>query len=95
MPGAYVFAHFKLPQEVRLLSVPANALLFRAEGLRVAIVRNGRVHLQPITIGKDNGTSLEVSSGVSADDAIILDPSDSLIEGQQVKLAGSGQVVTQ
>jgi len=95
LPGAYVFAHFKLPQEVRLLSVPANTLLFRAEGLRVGIVRNGRVHLQPIVIGKDNGTSLEVSSGVSADDAIILDPSDSLIEGQQVKLAGSSPVVTQ
>ena len=95
LPGAYVFAHFKLPQEVRLLSVPANALLFRAEGLRVGVVRDGRVHLQPITIGKDNGTSLEVASGLSADDAIILDPSDSLIEGQQVKIAGSGQVVTQ
>ena len=87
LPGAYAFVHFKLPQDVRLLSIPANTLLFRAEGLRVAIVRNGRVHLQPITIGKDNGDSLEVATGLSADDALILDPSDSIIEGQQVAIS--------
>lgn len=87
LPGAYAFVHFKLPQDVRLLSIPANTLLFRAEGLRVAMVLNGRVHLQPITIGKDNGDSLEVSTGLSADDALILDPSDSIIEGQQVAIS--------
>ncbi|HZL27844.1 MAG TPA: efflux RND transporter periplasmic adaptor subunit [Acidobacteriaceae bacterium] len=87
LPGAYVFVHFKLPQNIRLLSIPANTLLFRAEGLRVALVRDGRVHLQPITIGKDNGDSLEVATGLSPDDTLILDPSDSIAEGQQVTVS--------
>ena len=66
LPGAYVFVHFKLPQQQTQLSVPANALLFRSEGLRVAVVSNGRVHLQPITIAKDNGATLEVATGLTA-----------------------------
>ena len=87
LPGAYVIAHFKLPDDVRLLSVPSNALLFRAEGLSVATVKNGHVHLQRITIGKDNGSTLAISTGVSGSDAIILDPSDSISEGQPVNVA--------
>ncbi|HEY5330275.1 MAG TPA: efflux RND transporter periplasmic adaptor subunit [Acidobacteriaceae bacterium] len=92
LPGAYVFVHFKLPQNVRLLSIPANTLLFRAEGLRVALVRDGRVHLQPITIGKDNGDSLEVATGLTSDDTLILDPSDSIAEGQQVNVSTAAPV---
>jgi hypothetical protein len=72
--------------------VPANALLFRAEGLRVAVVRNGHAHLAPITIGKDHGATLEIAAGLSPEDEIILDPSDSLIEGQQVNVAGRSGV---
>lgn len=87
LPGAYAFVHFKLPQEVRMLSVPANTLLFRAEGLRVGVVRDGRVHLQPITIGKDNGSTVQIATGVSANDDVIIDPSDSLAEGQQVTIS--------
>jgi RND family efflux transporter MFP subunit len=94
LPGAYIFVHFKMPQEVRMLSVPANTLLFRAEGLRVAVLRDGRAHLAPVTIGKDNGATLELATGVTASDDIILDPSDSLVEGQPVKVA-SRKAVTQ
>lgn len=86
LPGAYIFAHFKLPQGARLLSVPSNTLLFRAEGLRVGVVRDGRAHLAPVTISRDNGSTLEIANGVSAQDAIILDPSDSLSEGQPVRI---------
>jgi len=92
LPGAYVFAHFKIPEQVRLLSVPANALLFRAQGLQVALVRDGRVHLQNVTIGKDNGSSLEIATGLTAADEVILDPSDSIAEGQSVRFAGQGTV---
>jgi RND family efflux transporter MFP subunit len=92
LPGAYAFVHFKIPDEVRLLSVPANALLFRAEGLRVAVIRNGHAHLAPITIGKDHGATLEIATGLSPQDEIILDPSDSLIEGQQINVAGRSGV---
>lgn len=87
LPGAYVFVHFKLPHLQAQISVPANALLFRSEGLRVAVVRDGRVHLQPITIAKDNGATLEVGTGLNPNDRIILDPADSIAEGQQVRIA--------
>lgn len=87
LPGAYAFVHFKFPQEVRMLSVPANTILFRAEGLRVGLVRDGKVHLQPITIGKDNGSTLEIATGVSRSDQLVLDPSDSISEGQPVHIA--------
>lgn len=58
---------------------------------RVGVVRNGRVHLQPVTICKDNGSTLEIASGLSANDEVILDPSDSLFEGQPIRLANGGK----
>ena len=65
-----------------------NAMLFRAEGAQVAIVdKDGKVHLQPITIGRDFGARLEILSGVEVSDRIIVNPSDSLEEGQQVHFA--------
>jgi RND family efflux transporter MFP subunit len=91
LPGAYVFVHFKLPTAARLLSIPSNALLFRAEGLQVGIVRNGHVHLQHVTIGKDNGKTVEIASGIAEGDRIILDPSDSLAEGQAVQLSAGNK----
>jgi RND family efflux transporter MFP subunit len=90
LPGAYVFVHFRLPQQQAQLSVPASALLFRSEGLRVAVVSNGRVHLQPITIAKDNGATLEVGTGLNPSDQIILDPADSIAEGQPVRIVNHG-----
>ncbi len=87
LPGAYVFVHFNIPQQVRMLSIPANTVLFRAEGLRVGVVREGRVHLQPVTIGKDNGSTLEIATGLTQGDQLVLDPSDSLSEGQPVRVA--------
>ena len=86
LPGAYIFVHFKIPVQSRELSIPSDALLFRAQGLQVGVVRDGRVHLQSITIGKDNGKSVEISTGLSADDQVILDPPDSLAEGQPVQI---------
>jgi RND family efflux transporter MFP subunit len=93
LPGAYVFVHFKLPQQQQLLSIPANTILFRSEGLRVGVVRDGHVHLQLITISKDNGATLEVGTGLTANDQIILDPPDSLAEGQAVRINPRGVVV--
>ncbi len=87
LPGAYVFVHFKIPVQSRELSIPSDTLIFRAQGLQVGLVRNGHVHLQTITIGKDNGKSVEVSTGLSANDKVILSPSDSLAEGQPVTIA--------
>ena len=93
LPGAYVFVHFKIPVQSREFSIPSDALLFRAQGLQVGIVRNGHVHLQSVTIGKDNGKSVEIATGLSADDKVILDPSDSLSEGQPVTIATQPAVI--
>jgi RND family efflux transporter MFP subunit len=93
LPGAYVFVHFKLPQQQQKLTIPANTILFRSEGLRVGLVRNGHVHLQPITIAQDNGSTLEIGTGLLPGDQIILDPPDSLAEGQPVRINTRGVVV--
>lgn len=86
IPGAYAFVHLKLPASVRAVTVPANALLFRSEGLRVAVVRAGKAVLVPIAIGRDQGSMVEVVSGLTVDDAVILDPSDSLVSGARVRV---------
>ena len=89
LPGAYVRVHLKLPQSVSSVTVPANTLLFRSEGLRVGVVRNGRAELVPVTIGRDYGSSVEVVSGLQATDPVILNPSDSLISGTTVQVNAS------
>ncbi len=69
------------------LQVPVNALLFRSEGLRAVVVdANHKLHLRPLTIGRDYGTSLEVLQGLDGNDWIVLNPADSLDEGQEVRV---------
>jgi RND family efflux transporter MFP subunit len=86
LPGAYVRVHLKLPQSVNSVTIPDNTLLFRSEGLRVGVVRNGRAELVPITIGRDYGTNVEVVSGLHPTDPVIVNPSDSLISGTTVQV---------
>ena len=86
LPGAYVRVHLKLPQSVNSVTIPANTLLFRSEGLRVGVVRNGRAELVPVTIGRDYGSSVEVVSGLQPTDPVIVNPSDSLISGTIVRV---------
>ena len=87
LPGAYVFVHFKVPEHATGLMLPSNTLLFRSEGLRVGLVRNGHVQLVPVKISKDAGATVEISSGLTPNDPVILDPSDSLANGQEVQIA--------
>ena len=87
-PGAYVFVHFRLPAEVDTVTIPSNTLLFRSEGLRVGVVRNDHVQLVPVTIGHDYGNTVEVVSGLMPSDKVILDPSDSLTNGMEVRPEG-------
>jgi len=86
MPGAYAFVHFKVPATNGAVTIPSNALLFRSEGLRVGVVRNSHVALLPISIGQDYGDAVEVLSGLTARDAVIVNPSDSLADGAQVEV---------
>jgi RND family efflux transporter MFP subunit len=91
LPGAYAFVHLKVPAPPGAVTVPTNTLLFRSEGLRVAVVRNGRANLVPVTIGHDYGSTVEVMSSLTADDAVIIDPSDSILDGSPVQVAESTQ----
>ena len=86
MPGAYGFAHFTLPQDARNVTVPANTLLFRAEGLQVGVVRDGKAQLVQVKIGRDYGDKVEITSGLDANDQVILDPSDSLTSDTPVQI---------
>jgi len=89
LPGSYVFVHFSLPGRTQSVVVPSNTLLFRSEGLRVGVVRNGNAELVPITIGRDYGDSVEVLSGLNLTDKVIINPSDSLVGGTPVRVADS------
>ncbi|MBK4737396.1 efflux RND transporter periplasmic adaptor subunit [Noviherbaspirillum pedocola] len=87
LPGAYVEAALKLGAD-GVLTVPTNALHLRAEGPRVAVVDDkGRVNLRAVTLGKDFGLRIEVASGLSARDDVIVNPSDSIEDGDQVEVA--------
>lgn len=86
LPGAYVSVHFRLPGASNSLTIPANSVLFRTEGLRVALVRDGRAQLTPVKVGRDFGDSLEVVDGLKADDQVIVNPPDSLISGAPVSI---------
>jgi multidrug efflux pump subunit AcrA (membrane-fusion protein) len=88
LPGAYASVHLKLPGRANSVTVPANTLLFRTEGLRVGVVRNGQAQLIPIQIGRDYGSRVEILSGLASTDDVILDPLDSLISGTPVKVSG-------
>jgi RND family efflux transporter MFP subunit len=84
LPGAYAFVHFTLPGQARSVTVPANTLLFRKEGLRVGVVRDGKIELAPIKIGHDYGDKVEVIAGLEPGDDIVLNPADSLANGAVV-----------
>jgi RND family efflux transporter MFP subunit len=85
-PGAYAFVHLKVPASTGSVTLPSNALLFRSEGLRAGVVRDSHVVLTPITIGQDYGGAVEVLSGLTPNDAVIVNPSDSLANGAAVRV---------
>jgi RND family efflux transporter MFP subunit len=90
LPGGYAEVHLKIAGAGSHLQVPVNALLFRSEGLRAAVVdENHRVHLRALTIGRDFGTALEVVQGLAATDWIVINPPDSLGDNQEVHVQQS------
>ncbi|HLZ11510.1 MAG TPA: efflux RND transporter periplasmic adaptor subunit [Candidatus Acidoferrum sp.] len=87
LPGGYAQVHLAVQVGGERVQVPVNALLFRAEGLRAIVVdANHKLHLQPITVGRDYGTSLEVLQGITSSDWIVLNPADSLDDGEPVNV---------
>jgi multidrug efflux system membrane fusion protein len=88
LPGSFGQVHFAVGSGVNKVTIPVNAMLFRAEGPRVAVVGSGgKVQLRPINIGRDYGATLEILGGVSPTDQIVINPADSLEDGQQVNVA--------
>jgi len=88
LPGSFGEVHFAVGSNVNKVTVPVNAMLFRAQGAQLAVVGPGnKVQLRAISIGKDYGTTLEILDGVTIHDQVIINPPDSLEEGQQVNVA--------
>jgi RND family efflux transporter MFP subunit len=87
LPGSFAQVHLKLPTDATTFRLPVNTLIFRSEGLRVAAVKNGTVSLIPITIGRDFGSAVEVIAGLNGSESIVVNPSDSLADGQTVVVA--------
>ena len=85
-PGAYAEVHLTLPSSVHSVIVPVSAILFRKEGLRLGVLRDGKVQLMPVVLGKDYGNEVEVISGITPEDQVIADPPDSLTAGTVVRV---------
>ncbi|HZM08710.1 MAG TPA: efflux RND transporter periplasmic adaptor subunit [Candidatus Limnocylindrales bacterium] len=92
LPGSFGEVHFRPGISGQKVTLPVNAMLFRQEGTRVAVVgSDNKVRLRPITIGRDYGNTLEILGGVSVEDQVVVNPADSLEEGQQVNVASQSQ----
>jgi membrane fusion protein, multidrug efflux system len=88
LPGSFGEVHFRVGIGVSKMTLPVNTMLFRSEGAQVAVVgSDGKVQLKPITIGRDYGASLEILGGVDVSDRVVVNPADSLEQGQKVKVA--------
>jgi len=95
-PGAYCQVHFQLPTGTETMRLPANTVLFRAAGLQVATVdANNRVKLKTIVEGRDFGKTIEVLSGIDRTDRVILNPSDSILDGDATRPAQKPPAPTQ
>ncbi len=93
LPGAYAQVHLRLPMTHPALIIPVSSMLFRAEGLRVVTVDNhDRVHLQPITVGKDWGTRIEVLTGLQPGQRILDTPPDSIVDNEKVNVVSGPQL---
>jgi RND family efflux transporter MFP subunit len=89
LTGSYAEVHLKLPAGASSFVVPVNALLFRKEGLRLAVVKDGKAQLTPVTPGHDFGDHIEIVGGLEGNESIIVNPPDSILSGQAVRVSES------
>jgi RND family efflux transporter MFP subunit len=90
LPGSYSEVYFQIPNATRALILPVGALIFRSQGMQAAVVENGgRVELRNITLGRDFGNEVEVVAGLSPTDSVIVNPPDSLVSGELVRVVSS------
>jgi RND family efflux transporter MFP subunit len=86
LTGSYAEVHLAIPTQASTFLLPVNTLIFRSEGLRVGIVKDGKVALTAVTPGHDFGNEIEIVSGLKPDDQVIINPPDSIVSGQQVQI---------
>jgi RND family efflux transporter MFP subunit len=86
LTGAYTEVHLKVPGQTSSFLVPVSTLIFRSQGLQLAVVRNGSVVLTPVTPGRDFGEQIEIVSGLKGDESVIVSPPDSIVTGQKVQI---------
>jgi RND family efflux transporter MFP subunit len=86
--GSFVDVHLKLPTPAATLKVSVGALIFKSEGLQVAVVDpSGKVSLVNVTPGRDYGNAIEIVAGLNGDEQLIMNPPDALSNGETVKIA--------
>ena len=87
-PGGYVEVHFNLPSAVTTFSLPVNTIIFKSAGMQVATVKDGKtINLVSITPGRDFGTEMEILAGLKGDESVVINPPDSLTNGEPVRVA--------
>jgi RND family efflux transporter MFP subunit len=86
LSGSYAEVHLRVPSQTPTFLIPDNTVLFRTQHLQVGVVRDGKVAITNITPGHDFGTEMEVVAGLKAGDQVVVNPPDSLVSGEQVKI---------
>jgi RND family efflux transporter MFP subunit len=86
LTGSYAEVHLAVPAQTSTYLLPVNTLIFRSEGLRVGIVKDGKVVLTAVTPGHDFGNEIEIVTGLKSDDQVIINPPDSMVSGQEVQI---------
>jgi hypothetical protein len=85
-PGAYANVHLKIPTDPSIVVIPQQSILFRAQGLQVALVKDGKVHLQNVKVGLNLGQTVQVTEGLNPSDHLIANPSEGVLDGQAVQV---------
>jgi RND family efflux transporter MFP subunit len=87
LPGAYTEVHLKLKEDIPTMTIPVSALLFRKEGLRVAVAKSDNTAvLEPVTLGRDFGDFAEITTGLTGQERVIANPPDSIIDGERLNI---------
>jgi RND family efflux transporter MFP subunit len=87
LSGSYAEVHFKMPGQVSTYILPTETLLFRKEGLCVAVVKDNKAQLLPVTAGRDFGNTIEIISGLRGNESVIVSPPDSVVNGERLQIA--------
>ena len=84
--GIYCTVELHIPRKAPSLTVPAEAIIFNAGGVQVAVVDNGVVHLRKVSVARDRGTEVELRDGVKPNEQVILNPSVNIVDGAKVAI---------